>query len=109
MNKFFITLLTLLRVFQESDDWTAKILELLRTLSSVMAGIAQTIVNLVFLIFGYEIPEIIVTAVLVGFSAFFVIKNLKTLSIVLVIVVVFLIMSGSANVLRLILSGVGLG
>jgi len=84
--------------------WWDIIVEVIKMLSSVMSGIASTICALIQLGTGWLVPEIAVTIALVALLTYVIIKNIKTLSIVFIVVIVFLIVSGGANFIRLLLA-----
>lgn len=74
---------------------------IIQALSGVVGGIATTIATLVTITTGYVIPEWIISLVIVFCAFFWVVKNAKTIGIVLVLILVFLVISGGANVLRI--------
>lgn len=86
-------------------DWLDAIFAILEQVGGWVSGIAYWAAGMVFEWTGIVIPEIAITALLVGLCFFFIIKNAKTLGITLVLVLVFLLVSGSANLLRLVWLG----
>ena len=84
------------------NSWSEAFWAVVETLSSVFKGLVITIVALLAFFLDVHVPELGVTLLLVGFLSFFIIKNIKALSLVFLIVLAFLIFSGSANIVRLI-------
>jgi hypothetical protein len=82
-------------------DWIVLVRMLVDAVSSVMHGIVTTIVQVIFIGTGYQVPEAIVTLVLAGFAFYFLLKFYKTLGLLFVLILAFLVLSGFANLVRL--------
>jgi len=81
-------------------DWAAIFKLVVEIFSSVMRGIASTIVLLVALATGIMIPAWLVTLVLVVILFGSLLKYAKTIGFLMIIILGFLVVSGGADLLR---------
>ena len=78
----------------QTTDWVAAIKQALAIISMVMSGIAFAITALIAQFTGISIPTYIVTIILEALFVVGLIKWYKTIGLVLILVVVFLLISG---------------
>lgn len=79
-----------------------QLLEIFGFIMQIIPGIVKGIVQLVEMLTGIVIPELLITILLIVLPLWFVLKNLKTLSILLVIVFGFLVFGSGINLIQLL-------
>ena len=70
-------------------------------MGSVMGYIVKTVVQLIYVGVGYEVPELAITLVMVGLMMFFLFKYYKVISVLILLVLGFLVVSGVASLIHL--------
>lgn len=83
-------------------DWLELFWEVIGMLSGVVAGIADAIVTFIYIGVGYEVPTVAVTAALFGLFVWLLLKHYKTFGLLFALIVGYLVLSGGANLLRLL-------
>lgn len=84
------------------SDWVQVLIDIITVFSGLVSGIAYGLGEVIFIVFGVVVPELVITAVIIAALAWLIISHLKTLSLLLVIVIFFLLVSGGFNVIRLL-------
>ena len=82
-------------------DWITILKHVVGIISGWFGAMIDAIVQLVYVGTGYTLPAILVTAVIAGFAFYMLIKHYKSIGLIFVLALGFLIVSGFANLIRL--------
>lgn len=86
------------------NDWIFYFTQIVNIISGVTRQIVDTICELIYVGIGYQVPAMIVTLIIVGLCFYFLVKHYKSIGLLLAIAVIFLVVSGVFNMLRLALT-----
>ena len=87
---------------QTQVDWGDAVFQFISIVSGVVRLITDEISQLLYTYLGIQVPSFVWTIIIIGLALYFVIKHWKAIGLILILVLVFLAVSGVANILRLV-------